>query len=70
MNADIFRAYDIRGSYPSDLNEEIVYKIGAALADKITINRKAVVAMDGRLSGPHIKAVSYTHLTLPTIYSV
>ena len=55
MNADIFRAYDIRGSYPSDLNEEIVYKIGAALADKITINRKAVVAMDGRLSGPHIK---------------
>ena len=55
MNADIFRAYDIRGLYPSDLNEETAYKIGAALADKITINRKAVVAMDGRLSGPHIK---------------
>ena len=55
MNADIFRAYDIRGLYPSDLNEEIAYKIGAALADKITTNRKAVVAMDGRLSGPHIK---------------
>ena len=55
MNADIFRAYDIRGLYPSDLNEETAYKIGAALADKITINRKAVVAMDGRLSGPYIK---------------
>ena len=55
MNADIFRAYDIRGLYPSDLNEETAYKIGAALADKITINRKAVVAMDGRLSGPRIK---------------
>ena len=55
MNADIFRAYDIRGLYPSDLNEETAYKIGAALADKITINRKAVVAMDGRLSGPCIK---------------
>ena len=55
MNADIFRAYDIRGLYPSDLNEETAYKIGAALANKITINRKAVVAMDGRLSGPYIK---------------
>lgn len=55
MNADIFRAYDIRGLYPSDLNEEIAYKIGAALANKITVNRKAVVAMDGRLSGPYIK---------------
>jgi len=40
MNADIFRAYDIRGLYPSDLNEETAYKIGAALADKITTNRK------------------------------
>ena len=49
MNADIFRAYDIRGLYPSDLNEETAYKIGVALANKITTNRKAVVAMDGRL---------------------
>ena len=55
MNADIFRAYDIRGLYPSDLNEETAYKIGVALANKITTNRKAVVGMDGRLSGPLIK---------------
>ena len=55
FHKNILRAYDIRGLYPSDLNEETAYKIGAALADKITINRKAVVAMDGRLSGPSIK---------------
>ena len=55
MNKNIFRAYDVRGVYPSELNQETAYKIGVALANKISGNRKAVVAMDGRLSGPFIK---------------
>ena len=55
MNKNIFRAYDVRGIYPSELNQETAYKIGVALANKISGNRKAVVAMDGRLSGPFIK---------------
>jgi len=54
MNENIFRAYDIRGIYPEDLNEDIAYKIGFALSRKIN-EPKAVVAMDGRLSGPKIK---------------
>ena len=54
MNENIFRAYDIRGIYPKDLNEDIAYKIGFALSGKISVP-KAVVAMDGRLSGPKIK---------------
>ena len=54
MNENIFRAYDIRGIYPRDLNEDIAYKIGFALSRKIN-EPKAVVAMDGRLSGPKIK---------------
>ena len=32
MNENIFRAYDIRGIYPQDLNEEIAYKIGIELS--------------------------------------
>jgi len=28
--SDIFKAYDIRGIYPNEINEEIVYKIGRA----------------------------------------
>ena len=32
MNSKIFKAYDIRGIYPEDLNEEVAYKIGAAFA--------------------------------------
>jgi phosphomannomutase len=54
MNENIFRAYDIRGIYPKDLNEDIAYKIGFALSRKIN-EPKAVVAIDGRLSGPKIK---------------
>ncbi len=55
INKNIFRAYDIRGIYPSDFDEEAAYKIGTALANKIKSNPKAVVAMDGRLSNSVIK---------------
>ncbi|PIP18204.1 MAG: hypothetical protein COX43_00050 [Parcubacteria group bacterium CG23_combo_of_CG06-09_8_20_14_all_35_9] len=32
INPSIFKAYDIRGIYPSELNEEVIYKIGRAYA--------------------------------------
>jgi phosphomannomutase/phosphoglucomutase len=49
----IFRAYDIRGIYPKDLNEEIAKKLGKAFG---TFNRgKIVVGMDARLSSPTLK---------------
>ena len=56
IKADIFRAYDIRGIYPSDFNESTAYFIGVALGNRIQGQKKAVVAMDGRLSGPNIKS--------------
>ncbi len=55
IKADIFRAYDIRGIYPSDFNDSTAYFIGVALGNRIQGQKKAVVAMDGRLSGPNIK---------------
>ncbi len=49
----IFRAYDIRGKYPAELNEEVAFKIGQAFG---TLNPgKIVVGMDVRLSGPSLK---------------
>ena len=51
----IFRAYDIRGIYPNDLNEEAFSLIGQALGKRITENStapKVCVCMDGRVSGP------------------
>jgi len=48
---DIFRAYDIRGIYPLELNEEIAYKIGRALVILMSPKR-VVVGRDIRSSSP------------------
>jgi len=49
----LFRAYDVRGIYPTDINEEITLKIGKAFG---TFNPgKIVVGTDTRLSSPSLK---------------
>ena len=53
MNKNIFREYDIRGVYPVDLNEDIYFEIGNAIASKcnqLSID-SIVLGRDGRLSG-------------------
>ena len=53
MNKNIFREYDIRGVYPIDLNENIYFEIGNAIASKcnrLSID-SVVLGRDGRLSG-------------------
>lgn len=58
MNTKIFKAYDIRGVYPKDFNEEAAYKVGRAVV-VLTNSRKVVVGRDARLSSPEIfEAVS------------
>jgi phosphomannomutase len=49
INPNIFKAYDIRGIYPTDLNEDIIYKIGRAIAT-YTKAKTIVVGKDCRLS--------------------
>jgi phosphomannomutase/phosphoglucomutase len=53
MNKNIFREYDIRGVYPIDLNEDIYFEIGNAIASKCNqLNIDSIVlGRDGRLSG-------------------
>jgi len=60
INPEIFKAYDIRGIYKKDLDEEAAYRLGCAYTelrqkeidkDKLTI----VVAEDMRLSSPALK---------------
>lgn len=61
MNIDtsIFKAYDIRGIYPSQLNEELVYKIARAYAEWLKKQNSSVhtvaVGGDMRLSTPSLK---------------
>ena len=53
MNKNIFREYDIRGVYPIDLNEDVYFEIGNAIASKCNqLNIESIViGRDGRLSG-------------------
>ena len=57
VNEKIFRAYDIRGIYPQDLNEKTAYQIGRAFAAYIKESEtespeKIAVGRDARLSSP------------------
>ncbi len=49
MERNIFKAYDIRGVYPDELNEEDAYLIGRALAEYFP-EEKIVVGYDARPS--------------------
>jgi len=53
MEKSIFKAYDIRGLYPAEINEETAYAIGRALVVH-TKARKVVVGWDMRVSSPGI----------------
>jgi len=58
INPNIFRAYDIRGIYPLELNEEVAYRIGKIFVD-YTKTKKIVVGQDCRLSSPSLfKAIT------------
>ncbi len=48
-----FKAYDVRGRVPEDLNPELAYQIGRAFADE-TKAKNVVVGHDIRLSGPSL----------------
>ncbi len=51
VNPKIFKAYDIRGIYPADINEEVVYKIGRAITLFLKA-KKIAVGRDIRESSP------------------
>ena len=52
----IFRAYDIRGIYPTEFNEYSATLIGRVLSKRISEGEKVVVAMDGRTSSQKLKS--------------
>ena len=55
LTPDIFKAYDIRGVYPSEVNEETARAIGAAFIVYLKATRIAV-GRDMRLSSPALAA--------------
>lgn len=55
MKGKIFKAYDIRGVYPEEIDENAAYKIARAYAAFLPDAKKIVVGADNRLSSPDIK---------------
>jgi phosphomannomutase len=53
VNPGIFKAYDIRGIYPEQLDEDVGYAIGRAFATFLKVDT-VVVGRDMRLSGPQM----------------
>jgi len=51
---DAFKAYDIRGRVPEELNEEMAYRIGRSYVDLFQA-KKVAVGHDIRLSGPSLQ---------------
>src|SRR3954447_1987447 len=55
----IFKAYDVRGLYPDQMDEDVAYRLGRAFArvladleDKQTTQLQVAVGRDMRLSAP------------------
>jgi phosphomannomutase len=53
LNPDIFKAYDVRGTYPDQVNEEAAWAIGSAFVAYLKAKQIAV-GRDMRLSSPAI----------------
>ncbi len=53
INKSIFKAYDVRGVYPADLNEAAAYASGRAFV-KLTGVKNVVIGYDARLSSPQL----------------
>jgi phosphomannomutase len=55
ISSEIFKAYDVRGIYPSELNEQVAHDIGRAFVAYLGAKRIAV-SRDMRLSSPALGA--------------
>ncbi|MBI4990847.1 phosphomannomutase/phosphoglucomutase, partial [Candidatus Gottesmanbacteria bacterium] len=53
IDSSIFRDYDIRGTYPDQINEDSFYILGKAISDYLSV-QKIAVGYDARLSSPSL----------------
>ncbi len=57
IDESIFKAYDIRGTYPDQLDEDLARDIGRAFVNHLSLSgSRVVVARDMRLSGEDLQA--------------
>src|SRR5919112_863139 len=57
LDESIFKAYDIRGMYPENLDEAVAHDIGSAFVEYLDLKgSRVIVARDMRLSGEDLQA--------------
>ena len=61
-NLNSFKAYDVRGRIPDEINESLAYDIGRAFAALVN-PRRVAVGHDIRLSSPQLAAALKRGLT-------
>ncbi|HLK15651.1 MAG TPA: phosphomannomutase CpsG [Fimbriimonadaceae bacterium] len=49
-----FKAYDVRGIVPTEINPDLAYRVGRAMADQLTDAKTICIGYDIRLSGPDL----------------
>lgn len=54
INSEIFKGYDVRGIYPKEIDENIVYKIAQAYVKVFNPARAIVLGKDVRISSPSL----------------
>jgi len=52
--SSIFRLYDVRGVYPRQINEDIIYRVGLCARKLFSSRRPIIVGRDGRNSSPQL----------------
>lgn len=62
IDPKIFSAYDVRGIYPTDLNDDAAYQIGRAMVQYLQVEQVAV-GRDMRLSSPALAAALINGIT-------
>jgi phosphomannomutase len=76
INRKIFKAYDVRGKYPSEINERVAGEIAKALGNHFGKGAKLVIGRDARLSSLSIykavlsgvKGIKVGLVTTPMLY--
>ncbi|WIG62100.1 MAG: Phosphomannomutase [Ktedonobacterales bacterium] len=62
IDPKIFSAYDVRGIYPTDLNDDAAYQIGRAMVQYLRVQEVAV-GRDMRMSSPALAAALINGIT-------
>lgn len=63
VDTSIFKSYDIRGVYPTQIDEKLSEKVGRAFAKYMDFPPKIIVGRDGRTSGQSMKDALIMGLT-------